>query len=68
MLARLQELLTTGVPAGVNAAVPELGKLKQSVADLTAQLNAANGSVVALIGNLAGAGQAQAGGRLGENP
>jgi len=59
MLARLQELLTTGVPAGVNAAIPELDKLKLSMAGLRSEINATSGSVGVLIQNLAGA-QAQA--------
>ncbi len=59
MLARLAEILTTGIPAGVNAADPELQKLSVTVAGLRAQLDAANGSAAALAYTLAGT-QAQA--------
>ncbi len=59
MLAQLRDMLTTGIPAGVNASIPELQKLRLTLAELQAQVNQTTGSVIALAQNLAGA-QAQA--------
>jgi hypothetical protein len=64
MLARLAEILTTGIPAGVKAADPEIQKLTQSMMGLKAWVDAVNGSVIALEQNLAGAGQAPSSGGL----
>jgi len=59
-LVVLKDRLAKDLPAGVDAAVPEIQKLTASMAQLQAQVNGATGSVVNLIANLAAAGQAQA--------
>jgi len=56
----LAERLAKDLPAGVEASLPEIQKLTQSIAGLKGWVDATNGAVAALIANLGAAGQAQA--------